>query len=107
MKTKNKKSKKTGKAAAKTVVKKMSRKEKPIGAVTHYYGKIKVAIVKFNKSVKVGEKVRFAGATTDFAQVIGSMQFDHKPIETAQPKKQIGIKVGKRVREGDALYKDK
>jgi len=32
------------------------------------------------------------------------MQFDHKSVAAAMPKKQIGIKLKKRVREGDLVY---
>src|SRR5262249_2228718 len=53
---------------------------KPVGKVTHFFGNIEVAIVKFNKPVKVGARVEFKGATTDFSETIKSMQFDHKPI---------------------------
>jgi hypothetical protein len=38
---------------------------KPIGRVTHFYGGIKVAIVKFKKSVRAGTGLYFKGATTD------------------------------------------
>ena len=78
---------------------------KPIGRVTHYYAHIKVAIVKFNTKVKVGSELYFKGATTDFKEAATSMQFDHAPIKVAPPKKQIGIKLKKRVREGDLVYK--
>jgi hypothetical protein len=77
---------------------------KPIGAITHFYGNIKVAIVKFKKDVKVGKKVRFLGATTDFEQVLKSIQYDHKQIGVAKKGKEIGVKVQKRVREGDEVY---
>lgn len=79
--------------------------QKPIGRVTHFYGGIKVAIVKFNTPVKAGVTVLIKGATTDFKQKIASMQFDHKVIATAPKGKEVGIKVGKRVREGDELFK--
>ena len=81
------------------------KKIKPIGKVTHYYAHIKVAIVKFNTKFKTGGELYFKGATTDFKEVIKSIQFDHKPVIIAQPKKQIGIKLKKRVREGDLVYK--
>jgi hypothetical protein len=81
------------------------KKIKPVGKVTHYYAHIKVAIVKFNTKVKTGAELYFKGATTDFSEVVKSMQFDHEPIAVAQPKKQIGIKLKKRVREGDLVYK--
>jgi translation elongation factor EF-1alpha len=80
---------------------------KPIGAVTHFYRAIKVAIVKFKKPVRVGARIRFKGATTDFTETVKSMQYDHKPISVAPKGKQIGIKVGKRVREGDSVFEDK
>ena len=60
--------------------------------------------MKFNKPVKVGERVQFKGATSDFEDVIKSMQFDHKPIVVAKKGKEVGIKVKKKVREGDAVY---
>jgi hypothetical protein len=81
------------------------RKIKPVGKVTHYYAHIKVAIVKFNTKIKTGAELYFKGATTDFKEVAKSMQFDHKPVAAAMPKKQIGIKLKKRVREGDLVYK--
>ncbi|MGD1003021.1 MAG: translation elongation factor-like protein [Minisyncoccia bacterium] len=81
------------------------KKIKPIGKVTHYYAHIKVAIVKFNTKVKAGAELYFKGATTDFKEASKSMQFDHKPVAAAMPKKQIGIKLKKRVREGDLVYK--
>lgn len=78
--------------------------EKPIGAVTHYYGNIGVAIVKFKKSVKAGTRVCFSGATSDFDQVIDSMQYEHKPLQTAKKGQEVGIKVKEKVREGDEIY---
>jgi hypothetical protein len=81
------------------------KKVKPVGKVTHYYAHIKVAIVKFNIKIKTGTELYFKGATTDFKEAAKSMQFDHEAVAVAQPKKQIGIKLKKRVREGDLVYK--
>ena len=83
---------------------KAPKTEKPIGEVMHFYNKIGVAIVKFNKVVPAGTKLAFKGATTDFEEVVDSMQYDHKPIDEAPTGKQVGIKVGKRVHEGDSVY---
>ena len=80
--------------------------EKPVGRVTHYYRKIKVAIVKFRVPVREGEVVRFRGATTDFPQALSSLQYDHKPIARASKVKLIGVKVRSRVRAGDLLYRE-
>jgi hypothetical protein len=81
------------------------KKIKPIGKVTHYYTHIKVAIVRFNTKVKTGTELYFKGATTDFNEVARSMQFDHEPVIIAPKGKQIGIKLKRRVREGDLVYK--
>lgn len=86
--------------------KKVPRTDKPVGEVTHYYGNVKVAIVKFNQNVSKGSKVTFQGATTDFSQEISSMEFDHKPINTAPTGKEVGIKVKDKVRDGDGVYLD-
>lgn len=80
------------------------KQDKPIGVVTHYYGKIGVAIVKFNRDVKRGEEVHFRGATTDFLQKIESIQYDHKDLEVAPKGREVGIKVKEKVREGDEVF---
>ena len=78
--------------------------EKPIGKVTHYYGGIGVAIIKFNREVKVGETIHFKGPHTDFSQKIDSMQYDHKDIESAKKGQEVGIKAEQKVRESDEVY---
>ncbi len=78
--------------------------EKPIGKVTHYYGKINVAIIKFNRETKVGESIHFKGPHTDFTQSITSMQYDHKDIEKAKKGQEVGIKADEKVHEGDEVY---
>lgn len=80
------------------------KKEKPVGVVTHYYGGVGVAIVKFNKPVKKGDKIEFCGATTDFSQTIESMQYEHKDIAAAKKGQEVGIKVDDKVREGDEIF---
>lgn len=78
--------------------------EKPIGEITHYYGKINVAIVKFNREVEVGESVHFRGAHTDLTQKIDSMQYDHKDIKSAKKGQEVGVMVKEKVHEGDNIY---
>jgi len=98
---------KTGKklsTVGKMKVKKASAVLKPIGLVTHYYDKIGVAIVSFNKAVSSGISVRFKGSTTDFLQTISSMQLNYKSVTRAPKSKEIGVKVKNRVREGDFLF---
>lgn len=98
--------KKAKKKALKSRASKKNQKQgKPIGKVTHFYGNISVAIVKFNQKVSAGTELHFKGATTDFKETAKSMQYNHEAIAVAPKGKQIGIKVKKKVREGDLVYK--
>ncbi len=81
--------------------------EKPVGVITHYYNKIKVAVVKFKEPVKVGTKVLFKGATTNFSQVILSLQYEHEQVKVSKKGQSLGLKVAKRVREGDEIFIEK
>ena len=83
---------------------KVVKKQKAIGAVTHFFGHIEVAIVKFKIPMRVGTKVHFRGVTTDFEETIKSMQYEHKPVQIAKKGQEVGIKVGDKVREGDEVY---
>ncbi len=100
------KKKTTKKKIAKKVKPKVKaiKREKPIGEVTHFYGNIEVAIVKFKKPMKIGVKVNFRGATTDFEQDIKEMQYNHKAVPVAKKGQAVGIKVDEKVRQGDKVY---
>jgi len=80
------------------------KEPKPIGEVIHYFGDLSVAVVRFGQSFKIGGKARFKGATTDFEQVIQSMQCDHKAVENAKKGQELGIKVKGKVRQGDQVF---
>jgi hypothetical protein len=101
-KSKKKVAKKVAKKSAKP--KKAAKAKKPIGQVTHFFNEISVAIVKFNTKVPVGKELHYKGATTDFKELVKSMQYDHNPIDVAPKGKEIGIKVKKRVRQGDEVH---
>jgi len=79
--------------------------ESKIGEVTHYFDKIGVAIVKLSAPLKVGESIKVKGATTDFEQVVESMQVDHKEVESAKSGDELGVKVSEKAREGDEVLK--
>ncbi len=76
-----------------------------IGVVTHFFSKIGVAAIKLTGSLKIGDKIRIKGATTDFEQTVESMEINRQKIEEAKAGDEIGIKVIDRVREGDKVYK--
>jgi putative protease len=80
-------------------------KVKEVGAITHYFPKIGVAIVEVTAPIAVGDTIRIKGTTTDFEQTIKSMEIEHKRIEKAKAGDSIGLKVEDKVRERDILYK--
>lgn len=79
--------------------------KKPVGTVTHYFGKPKVGIVTLTGRVTIGDNVKFLGHGADFRQTIKSMQIDHAPVKTASSRSEVGIRVNHRVREGTQMYK--
>ena len=78
---------------------------KEVGKIVHYYTDLKVGIVKLSSTLKVGDKIRIKGATSDFEQKVASMQIEHDKVEEAKKGKSIGLKVKKHVREHDVVYK--
>jgi putative protease len=81
--------------------------EKELGKVTHYFGKISVAVVEVtaDEVLKKGDKIHIKGATTDFEQQVGSMQVNHQDVEEAKKGDAIGLKVDEPVRENDQVFK--
>lgn len=78
--------------------------QKPIGKITHYYGKLGVAIVELAASLKAGDRVEIKGGTTDFEQEASSMQIEHETVAEAKAKDVVGLKVEEKVREGDKVF---
>jgi len=91
----------------KKIIKKnpQEKREKLIGKITHYFGKIKVGIVELSKELKVGEVIHIKGGTTDFEQKVKSIQIEHENIEKAKKGEMIGLKIKDKIREGDEVYK--
>jgi putative protease len=75
-----------------------------VGTVTHYFSKIGVAAVVLTKTLRRGDRIKIKGATTNFEQVVESMEIDRKPVEVAMPGDMVGIKVKERVRKKDKVY---
>ncbi|OGM12167.1 hypothetical protein A2W13_00745 [Candidatus Woesebacteria bacterium RBG_16_36_11] len=77
-----------------------------IGSVTHYYDKIKVAVVELEGDVAVGDKIKFSRGGEDmFEQEIESMQVEHEKIEKAGKGDTIGLQVNEEVKEGAEVFK--
>jgi len=76
-----------------------------VGKVSHFYPKISVAVVELEETLKKGDKISIEGKTTNFSQIVESMQIEHKDVEEGIKGQSIGLKVVERVREGDKVYK--
>ncbi len=78
--------------------------EKEIGKVTHYFGKIGVAVLELSSDLKVGDTIRIKGHSDDYTQKVESMQVEHQNIEQANAGQSVGMKVIQKAHEGDVVY---
>ena len=77
-----------------------------VGVVTHYYDKIKVAIIDLTGSITTGDKVRFVRGGEDlFDQTVESLQIEHESVEKAGKGDVVGLKTKKEVKEGAQVLK--
>jgi translation elongation factor EF-1alpha len=80
--------------------------EKKIGEVVKFFSKPSVAAVKVVEGeLVVGDSIKFSGHTTDFIDVIKSMEVENKAVQKAVAGDFIGVKVSDRVRPGDEVFK--
>lgn len=79
--------------------------EQLIGQVTHYFNHLNVAVVLLDGDLKIGDSLLFLGHTTDFVQVVCSIEAEHQKIVTAQAGMAVAIRVDEPVREGDQVYR--
>lgn len=78
---------------------------KQVGTVTHYFDHISVAVLNLTAALKNGDRIHILGHSTDFEQVVDSMQIEHQPVEKAKPGEDIAIKVAQRVHPNDKVFK--
>jgi len=76
---------------------------KEIGKVTHYYGKIGVAIIELSGALKAGDKIKIQGKHGEFEQVVDSIQVEHETVQQAKAKDVVGLKVAQKVDEGSVV----
>jgi GTPase len=76
-----------------------------IGRITHFFTKISVAVIELTTPLAVGDTILIKGPSTDFEQVVESMQIEHNDVQKAKAGQSIGLKVAQRVRENDMVYK--
>jgi len=78
--------------------------EKPVGQISHFFGKIEVGIIELKAPLKVGDTIHLLGHTTDFVQKVDSLQIEHQSVAAAKAGDAVGIKVKQHVREGDEVF---
>ena len=76
-----------------------------VGHITHFFSKINVAVLELRAPLVVGDRILVKGPTTDFEQVVDSMQIEHANIPRAEAGQSIGLKMTQPVRERDVVYK--
>ncbi|MBU4176099.1 MAG: translation elongation factor-like protein [Actinobacteria bacterium] len=79
--------------------------EQEIGRVSHYFNHINVAALELTGELAVGDTIHIKGHTSDFTEIVDSMQIEHDSVEKAGPGDSVGIKVEERAHEHDIVYK--
>jgi hypothetical protein len=76
-----------------------------VGHITHFFSKISVAVLELTAPLSVGDRILVKGPSTDFEQVVDSMQVEHKNIQRAEAGQSIGLKMAQQTKERDVVYK--
>ena len=76
-----------------------------IGRVKVFFAKASAAAVELTASLRIGERIYLKGHTTDFQQLVESMQIAHQAVQEAGPGQSVGIRVAERCRPHDVVYK--
>lgn len=77
--------------------------EHVVGTVTHYWSGLGVAGIELSGDLSVGDTIHVVGHTSDFTQVVDSIQIDHQNVESAKPGDSIGLGVQERARVHDEV----
>jgi translation elongation factor EF-1alpha len=79
--------------------------EQPIGKITHYFPHIAVAAATLSGELKVGDRVRVKGHTTDFTETVQSLEIEHRKVERAGPGDDVAFQVSEKARPGDQVFR--
>ena len=78
--------------------------ESEIGVVTHWFRAISVAGIALTGTLKVGDRIRIKGATSDFESVVESLQIERDTVPEASTGDTVGVKLPDQAREHDRVY---
>ena len=76
-----------------------------VGKVSHYFGRIGVAVIDLTKELKVGDRISIEGRGKAVEQMVDSMEVEHDKVTVAGNGSSVGMKVGQPVKEGDKVFK--
>lgn len=76
-----------------------------IGEITHFFDGISVSVIALTDTLRIGDIVHILGRSTDFQQEVKSLQIEHQPVEQAGPGQEVAMKVERRVRPKDKVYR--
>ena len=79
--------------------------EERIGVVDEYYARIGVVGIKLEARLAVRDVVHIKGHTTEFEQVVESMQIEHENVSEAEAGMAVAVRVKERCRDGDVVYR--
>jgi len=79
--------------------------EVEIGRVGTFFARPVVAGIDLTSGLKIGDRIRITGHTTDVDLTVESMQVNNVEVQSANTGDSVGIKVPDRVRTGDRVYK--
>jgi putative protease len=79
--------------------------EEKVGTIDHFYTHLGVAAVRLQRGLKVGDTVHIKGHTSNFLQIIDSIEKEHHHVAAARGGESVGIRLTGRAREHDAVYK--
>lgn len=80
-----------------------ARNDNTVGAVTHYYEKIRVGVIKLTGTLSVGDCITYETAEGPYEQIVESMEIDRQPVFKAGRGKEIGLKLAKIPRAGSKV----
>ena len=77
-----------------------------VGTVTHYFDRIRVAVIQLERPLAVGDHVEFIkGGFMLFDQDITSMHINHQSITSARAGEEVAVRVIEEVRRNTEVYK--
>lgn len=80
--------------------------EKKIGEVVKFFAKPSVAAIHISEGeLQIGDNIKFSGHTTEFTDVVQSIEVNNQAVQKASVGDDVGLKVSDRVRPGDEVFK--